>query len=165
MRRKNHMAPARIILIGFALLILAGALLLTLPISTRDGQGAAFFDALFTATSATCVTGLVVQDTALYWSGFGQAVILMLIQIGGMGVVTAAAAISMLAGRRIVLKERWVMQESISVPQVGGIVRRTRRGRGRCCWLCGSARRWGCSGDSGTRCFMRCPPSATPGST
>ena len=56
MRRKNHMAPARIILIGFALLILAGALLLTLPISTRDGQGAAFFDALFTATSATCVT-------------------------------------------------------------------------------------------------------------
>ena len=98
------MAPARIILIGFALLILAGALLLTLPISTRDGQGAAFFDALFTATSATCVTGLVVQDTALYWSGFGQAVILMLIQIGGMGVVTAAAAISMLAGRRIGLK-------------------------------------------------------------
>ena len=104
MRRKNHMAPARIILIGFALLILAGALLLTLPISTRDGQGAAFFDALFTATSATCVTGLVVQDTALYWSGFGQAVILMLIQIGGMGVVTAAAAISTTAvlpsGRR-----------------------------------------------------------------
>ena len=130
MRRKNHMAPARIILIGFALLILAGALLLTLPISTRDGQGAAFFDALFTATSATCVTGLVVQDTALYWSGFGQAVILMLIQIGGMGVVTAAAAISMLAGRRIGLKERWVMQESISAPQVGGIVRRTRHSGG-----------------------------------
>lgn len=72
------------------------------------------------------MTGLVVQDTALYWSGFGQAVILMLIQIGGMGVVTAAAAISMLAGRRIGLKERWVMQESISAPQVGGIVRRTR---------------------------------------
>ena len=61
----------------------------------------------------------MVQDTALYWSGFGQAVILMLIQIGGMGVVTAAAAISMLAGRWIGLKERWVMQESISAPQVG----------------------------------------------
>ena len=122
----KNQPPARIIAVGFALLILAGALLLTLPISTRDGQGAAFFDALFTATSATCVTGLVVQDTALYWSGFGQAVILMLIQIGGMGVVTAAAAISMLAGRRIGLKERWVMQESISAPQVGGIVRRTR---------------------------------------
>ena len=71
--KKNRMTPARIILIGFALLILAGALLLTLPISTRDGRGASFFDALFTATSATCVTGLVVQDTSLYWSGFGQA--------------------------------------------------------------------------------------------
>lgn len=125
-RRKQQLTPARIILIGFALLILTGALLLTLPISTRDGQGASFFDALFTATSATCVTGLVVQDTALYWSGFGQAVIIALIQIGGMGVVTVAVAISMLAGRRIGLKERWVMQESISAPQVGGIVRRTR---------------------------------------
>ena len=123
---KHHMTPARIILIGFALLILAGALLLTLPVSTRDGQGASFFDALFTATSATCVTGLVVQDTSLYWSGFGQAVIILLIQIGGMGVVTAAVTISMIAGRRIGLKERWVMQESISAPQVGGIVRRTR---------------------------------------
>lgn len=125
-RRKQQLTPARIILLGFALLILAGALLLTLPISTRDGQGASFFDALFTATSATCVTGLIVQDTALYWSGFGQAVIIALIQIGGMGVVTVAVAISMLAGRRIGLKERWVMQESISAPQVGGIVRRTR---------------------------------------
>ena len=125
-RKKQQLTPARIILIGFALLILAGALLLTMPISTRDGQGAYFFDALFTATSATCVTGLVVQDTAQYWSGFGQAVIIVLIQIGGMGVVTVAVAISMLAGRRIGLKERWVMQESISAPQVGGIVRRTR---------------------------------------
>ena len=125
-RKKQQLTPARIILIGFALLILAGALLLTMPISTRDGQGASFFDALFTATSATCVTGLVVQDTAQYWSGFGQAVIIVLIQIGGMGVVTVAVAISMLAGRRIGLKERWVMQESISAPQVGGIVRRTR---------------------------------------
>ena len=125
-RKKQQLTPARIILIGFALLILAGALLLTMPISTRDGQGASFFDALFTATSATCVTGLVVQDTAQYWSGFGQAVIIVLIQIGGMGVVTVAVAISLLAGRRIGLKERWVMQESISAPQVGGIVRRTR---------------------------------------
>lgn len=125
-RKKQQLTPARIILIGFALLILAGALLLTMPISTRDGQVASFFDALFTATSATCVTGLVVQDTAQYWSGFGQAVIIVLIQIGGMGVVTVAVAISMLAGRRIGLKERWVMQESISAPQVGGIVRRTR---------------------------------------
>ena len=125
-RQNNWMTPARMILTGFALLILAGAWLLTLPVATRDGQGASFFDALFTATSATCVTGLVVQDTALYWSGFGQAVILVLIQIGGMGVVTVAVAVSMLAGRRIGLKERWVMQESISAPQMGGIVRQTR---------------------------------------
>ena len=121
-----RLSPARIILLGFALLILTGALLLTLPIATRDGQGAPFLDALFTATSATCVTGLVVQDTSLYWTVFGQAVIILLIQIGGMGVVTAAVTLSMLAGRRIGLKQRWVMQESISAPQVGGIVRRTR---------------------------------------
>ena len=125
-QHKNRMTPARIILIGFALLILTGAVLLTLPIATRDGQGAPFLDALFTATSATCVTGLVVQDTSLYWTVFGQAVIILLIQIGGMGVVTAAVTLSMLAGRKIGLKERWVMQESISAPQVGGIVRRTR---------------------------------------
>mgnify|MGYP005789846553 FL=1 len=124
--RKMRLSPARIILLGFALLILTGALLLTLPIATRDGQGAPFLDALFTATSATCVTGLVVQDTSLYWTVFGQAVIILLIQIGGMGVVTAAVTLSMLAGRRIGLKQRWVMQESISAPQVGGIVRRTR---------------------------------------
>ena len=125
-QHKNRMTPARIILIGFALLIFTGAVLLTLPIATRDGKGAPFLDALFTATSATCVTGLVVQDTSLYWTVFGQAVIILLIQIGGMGVVTAAVTLSMLAGRKIGLKERWVMQESISAPQVGGIVRRTR---------------------------------------
>ena len=118
--------PTRFLTVGFALIILLGSLLLCLPVSSQSGEFTPWLDCLFTATSATCVTGLVVQDTALYWSGFGQAVILMLIQIGGMGVVTAAAAISMLAGRRIGLKERWVMQESISAPQVGGIVRRTR---------------------------------------
>ena len=124
-RRKHQMTPARIILIGFALLILAGALLLTLPISTRDGQGASFFDALFTATSATCVTGLVVQDTSLYWSGFGQAVIILLIQIGGLGVVTVGGAFAILSGRRIGLMQRSTMQEAIAAPKVGGVVRLT----------------------------------------
>ena len=90
------MTPARIILIGFALLILAGALLLTLPISTRDGQGAAFFDALFTATSATCVTGLVTVSTAVHWSLFGKCVILLLIQIGGLGFMSVMTAASLL---------------------------------------------------------------------
>ncbi|MBP0980677.1 MAG: Trk family potassium uptake protein, partial [Oscillospiraceae bacterium] len=90
-----------------------------------DGGGAAFLDALFTATSAVCVTGLIVHDTATYWSGFGQAVIISLIQVGGMGVVTVAVAISTLAGRNIGLKERSTMQEAVSAHKVGGIVRLT----------------------------------------
>jgi len=123
--KNRTVTPAQIILLGFLALILAGTALLMLPCSTRDAGGAPFLDALFTATSATCVTGLIVHDTALYWSPFGQAVILLLIQIGGMGVVTAAVAIFMFSGRRIGFKERWVMQESIAAPQVGGIVRMT----------------------------------------
>ncbi|MGM9619267.1 MAG: TrkH family potassium uptake protein [Oscillospiraceae bacterium] len=123
--KRERTTPAQIIILGFLLLILAGTALLMLPFATRDGAGAPLLDALFTATSATCVTGLVVHDTMQYWSGFGQAVILLLIQVGGMGVVTMAVAVFMFAGRKIGLKQRWVMQESISAPQVGGIVRMT----------------------------------------
>ena len=118
--------PSQIIILGFLILIAAGTVLLMLPVSTREPGGASFLDALFTATSATCVTGLVVRDTAMYWSPFGQAVILLLIQIGGMGVVTMGMAIFMFSGRKISLKQRWVMQESIAAPQVGGIIRQTR---------------------------------------
>ena len=120
------LTPAKIILGGFFLIILCGGILLSLPISSRSGEMTPFIDAVFTATSATCVTGLVVHDTSTYWSVFGQAVILLLIQIGGMGVVTLAIAITILSGRKIGLKQRFVMQESISAPQVGGIVRMTR---------------------------------------
>ena len=123
--KNERVSPARIIICGFLLLILLGTVLLMLPFSTREWGGASFFDALFTATSATCVTGLVVRDTASCWSGFGQLVILLLIQVGGMGVVTMAVAIFIFSGKRIGLKQRWVMQESISAPQVGGIVRMT----------------------------------------
>lgn len=123
--KNGRVTPARVIIFGFLLLILLGTALLMLPVSTRGAGGAPFSDALFTATSATCVTGLVVHDTASYWSGFGQAVILLLIQVGGMGVVTMAVAISVFSGRRIGLRQRWVMQESISAPQMGGIVRMT----------------------------------------
>ena len=91
--KNERVSPARIIICGFLLLILLGTVLLMLPFSTREWGGASFFDALFTATSATCVTGLVVHDTVSYWSGFGQLVILLLIQVGGMGVVTVAVAI------------------------------------------------------------------------
>ena len=125
-RKIDRITPAQIIILGFLLLIAIGTALLMLPVSTAAPGGASFLDALFTATSATCVTGLVVHDTATYWSGFGQAVILFLIQVGGMGVVTMAVAIFIFSGKRIGLKQRWVMQESISAPQVGGIVRQTR---------------------------------------
>ena len=124
-KRLRQISPAQIVLGSFGLLILAGALLLMLPISSQSRQVTPFLDALFTATSATCVTGLVVVDTATYWSVFGQAIILLLIQIGGMGVVTMAVIVSVLSGRRIGFRQRYVMQESISAPQVGGIVRLT----------------------------------------
>ena len=121
----RHIRSFQVIILGFAILILAGSLILMLPWATRDGRGASFADALFTATSAACVTGLVVQDTATYWSVFGQAVILLLIQIGGMGVVTVAVFITSLSGRKIGLMQRSTMQDSISAPQMGGIVRMT----------------------------------------
>ena len=123
--KNERVTPAQIIIAGFLLLILSGTLLLMLPFATREPGSASFVDALFTATSATCVTGLILHDTVQYWTPFGQAVILLLIQIGGMGVVTMAVAIFMFSGKKIGLKQRWVMQESIAAPQVGGIVRMT----------------------------------------
>ncbi len=102
-----------------------GSLLLMLPISSQARVVTPFSDTLFTATSAVCVTGLVVQDTATYWSAFGQTVILLLIQIGGMGVVTVSVALSLVSGRKINLRQRSTMQESISAHQVGGIVKLT----------------------------------------
>lgn len=122
----KQLTSSQIIILGFALLILAGALLLTLPIATRGPGHASFWDALFTSTSASCVTGLVVQDTGTYWSYFGQAVILCLIQIGGMGIVTFAMAIAIASGRKIGLMSRGVMQDSIDAPQMAGILRLTR---------------------------------------
>lgn len=124
-KAKRHLSSAQIIILGFAAVILLGTLLLMLPISTQDRQGAIFSDALFTATSAVCVTGLIVQNTATYWSTFGQAIILILIQIGGMGVVTLAVAIAIFSGKKISLKQRSTMQEAIAAPKVGGIVRLT----------------------------------------
>ena len=124
--RKRRLSSFQIIILGFAGVILLGALLLMLPISATARCVTPFNETLFTATSAVCVTGLVVQDTGSYWSGFGQAVILMLIQIGGLGVVTVAASFALLSGRRISLMQRSTMQDAISAPKVGGIVRLTR---------------------------------------
>lgn len=111
------------IIIGFAFTALLGAVLLSLPIASSEGIATRFDDALFTATSAVCVTGLVVKDTATYWSGFGQAVLFTLIQIGGLGVITVAAAFALIARRRISIAQRSTIQESISAPKMGGIVK------------------------------------------
>lgn len=121
-RKRQGTGSFQLIVGGFFLLILFGALLLTLPISSQDRHFTPFLDALFTSVSCTCVTGLVVQDTATHWSFFGQAVILSLIQIGGMGVITVALAIIRLTGRKIGLKQRSIMQDSISAPQIGNIL-------------------------------------------
>lgn len=123
---KKRLSSFQIILLGFAGVILLGALLLMLPISSAERVITPFNEALFTSTSAVCVTGLVVKDTGSYWSSFGQAVIITLIQIGGLGVVTIAASFSMLAGRRISLMQRSTMQDAISAPKVGGIVKLTK---------------------------------------
>ena len=96
-----------------------------LPIATQERSSTSFLDALFTSTSAVCVTGLVIHDTATYWSHFGQCIIILLIQIGGLGVVTVAGAFAILSGRRIGLMQRSTMQEAIAAPNVGGIVRLT----------------------------------------
>lgn len=122
---KIHLSSSQMIILGFVAVILLGAVLLMLPISSKTGTVTPFLDCLFTSTSAVCVTGLVIYDTAIHWTMFGQIVILVLIQIGGMGVITVAAAITMAAGKKISLMQRSTMQDAISAPQIGGIVRFT----------------------------------------
>lgn len=124
--KKKRLTSFRIIILGFIGLILLGSVLLMLPISARSHMVTPFSQALFTSVSAACVTGLVVQDTATHWSVFGQAVILVLIQIGGLGVVTMMASIAMLSGKRLSLSQRSTIQNAISAPMLGGIVRLTK---------------------------------------
>ena len=111
------------ILLGFAVLILFGAILLMLPIASNEGVYTPFLKALFTSTSASCVTGLIVYDTATHWSLFGQAVILFLIQIGGLGVVVAVPSIILLSGKRIGYSQRNTLANSISINSQGGIMK------------------------------------------
>ena len=124
--RRFQLSSFQIIILGFAGVILLGALLLMLPISTQEGCSTPFNEALFTATSAVCVTGLVIHDTGSYWSALGQTIILTLIQIGGLGVVTVAASFALLSRQRISLMQRTTLQDAISAPNVGGIVRLTK---------------------------------------
>ena len=125
-RFKRKYSTFQIIIIGFAAIILIGTGLLMLPFSSRSGEVASLDCALFTATSAVCVTGLIVRDTASYWSGFGQAVILILIQIGGLGVITIAAFIETLAGKKLSVRERGLVVDSISAFHTGGMAAMTR---------------------------------------
>ncbi len=124
--RIDKLSSTKKILLGFCVIILLGSLLLMLPFATRSGQSTSFLECFFTATSATCVTGLVRFDTYTYWSYFGQIVILILIQLGGMGFMTVAISFIALTKRKIGLSQRFTMQESVSSPQLGGIVRMTK---------------------------------------
>lgn len=125
LKHKFKLSKFQIILLGYLLLIIIGALLLSLPISSVTREWTSFVDSLFTSTSAVCVTGLVVFDTASYWSMFGQVIILLLIQIGGIGVVTVAVSFVLLSGKKIGLFSRDTMRESIAAPSVSGIANLT----------------------------------------
>lgn len=117
--------PYQILVLGFAGLILSGAFLLMLPMATAEGKGLSFIDALFTATSAVCVTGLVVVDTGTYFSLFGQLVIISLIQAGGLGIMAMSTLMAILIGKKINLKQRLVMQEALNQFTIAGVVRLT----------------------------------------
>ena len=125
LKKRKGRTSFQIIIVSFFGLILTGALLLMLPISSQERTVTSFSDCLFTSTSATCVTGLIVKDTATYWSVFGKTVIITLIQIGGMGVITISLAIMRAAGHKIRFSQLSTMKDSISAPQYGGIVRLT----------------------------------------
>lgn len=122
----QNLSPTQFLVLSFAGIILIGAVLLSLPVASRSGQWTAFINSLFTATSATCVTGLVVFDTYQYWSGFGQAVILMLIQVGGLGLMTVATLLSFFIRRNISFKERTFISQSLSLNELSGVVRLTK---------------------------------------
>lgn len=121
----NQFSSARIILFGFIIMIFLGASILSLPVSSRSGDFTPFIDALFTATSASCVTGLIVYDTATHWSLSGKIIIIAMIQCGGLGVVTMITVFTQVAGKKIGLRDRATLQSALSAPQIGGIVKLT----------------------------------------
>ncbi len=121
--RPRHIATTQMVALMFAAIILLGALLLTLPAASRDGVSCGLRPALFTATSATCVTGLVLYDTWSQWSGFGQVVILCLIQIGGLGFMSVATLLIFLLRRKVSLRQRLMIAQSLSVSDIMGVVR------------------------------------------
>ncbi len=119
----RRISSTQMIMIGFFIIILAGSILLSLPISSATGKSVSYIDALFTATTATCVTGLVTLPTVTAWSVFGQAVILVLIQIGGLGVITIATGIMVMLGKRIGIDNRILIQDSFNLNSLSGIIK------------------------------------------
>lgn len=126
LKKKKNTSPFKILAIGFLTLILTGGLILTLPIATISGESTSFLNSIFTATSAVCVTGLVVVDTGTYWSTFGQMIILILIEIGGLGFMAMSTFFAMVLGKRISLRERLVMQEAYNTFSIQGIISHVR---------------------------------------
>ncbi|MGH4051514.1 MAG: TrkH family potassium uptake protein [Clostridium sp.] len=123
LKKKSIYTPVRILALGFAIVIVIGAMLLSLPVASQSGEITPFIDCIFTSTSAVCVTGLVVLDTGTYWTYFGKTVIMLLIEIGGLGFMSVATLAFLLLGRRITLKERMVMQEAMNVNSLQGLVK------------------------------------------
>ena len=126
-KRRLRISYPHLVAIGFASVIVIGALLLMLPISSASGESTPFLSCLFTSTSATCVTGLIVFDTLMHWSIFGRCVIITLIQIGGLGFMTLMTGFSMALNRQISLRQRTLLKENFNSPDISGMVRLTRK--------------------------------------
>lgn len=122
MKKKLSLSTTQIILLGFLITIFIGSILLSLPVSSADGQAVPYIDALFTATTATCVTGLVTVPTATTWSLFGQVVILVLIQVGGLGIITIMTGVMLLLNRRIGVSDRLLIQDAFNLNTMSGLV-------------------------------------------
>lgn len=118
-----RLAPPQILVLGFAIIIMIGTILLNLPMASKNGESIGLLNALFTATSAVCVTGLVVVDTATHWTAFGHTVIIFLIQIGGLGFMTMTTLFFLVTGKRITIKERILIQSSLNQDNLSGVVR------------------------------------------
>lgn len=126
-KKIKRFSQTRFIVLGFIIIILIGTLLLMTPLASKDNSITSFMDCIFTAVSTTCVTGLAAVDTYSHWSFFGQVIILCLIQIGGLGFITIGVFFSVLLRRRIGLKTRGMMQESVNTLQIGGVVKLTKK--------------------------------------
>lgn len=125
--KKEHLSPAQIFIFGFASVILIGTILLSLPLVSAEGRSLGFINALFTATSAVCVTGLTVVDTGAYFNILGQVIVIILIQIGGLGFMTVTSLLSMFIGKKFSLRNRIAMQESLNAFSLSGVVKLTKQ--------------------------------------